>query len=149
MQHCSYLGCPLSYSLETKNTSRSISTQLHLLLLQSSPSLRVEIWIHSEKPCNSVKTSFNKPAYVYNEALSCVSVIKLVWNLISIYRISLNSFLKYLSPVGSMIKFCFTTFWFLRNIKHHNHATFMNQKVVTQNFIIEPTGDKYFRRLFL
>ena len=22
-----------------------------------------------------------------------------------------------------------TTFWFLRNIKHHNHATFMNQKV--------------------
>ena len=30
-----------------------------------------------------------------------------------------------------------TTFWFLRNIKHHNHATFMNQKVVSQNFIIE------------
>ena len=26
-----------------------------------------------------------------------------------------------------------TTFWFLQNIKHHNHATFMNQKVVTQN----------------
>ena len=53
--------------------------------------------------------------------------------------------LKYLSPVGSMIKFWVTTFWFLQNIKHHNHATFMNQKVVTQNFIIEPTGDKYFR----
>ena len=43
-----------------------------------------------------------------------------------------------------MIKFWNTTFWFLWNIKHHNHATFMNQKVVTQNFIIEPTGDKYF-----
>jgi hypothetical protein len=52
--------------------------------------------------------------------------------------------LKYLSPVSSMIKFWVTTFWFLQNIKHHNHATFMNQKVVTQNFIIEPTGDKYF-----
>ena len=26
----------------------------------------------------------------------------------------------------------------------NNHATFMNQKVVTQNFIIEPTCDKYF-----
>ena len=37
-----------------------------------------------------------------------------------------------------------TTFWFLQNIKHHNHATFMNQKVVTQNFMIAPTGDKYF-----
>ena len=36
-------------------------------------------------------------------------------------------------------KFWVTTFWFLQNIKHHNHATFMNQKVVTQNFIIEPT----------
>ena len=23
--------------------------------------------------------------------------------------------------------------------KHHNHTTFMNQKVVFQNFIIEPT----------
>ena len=44
-----------------------------------------------------------------------------------------------------MIKFSVTTFWFLRNIKHHNHATFMNQKVVTENFIIELTGDKYFR----
>ena len=43
-----------------------------------------------------------------------------------------------------MIKFSVTTFWFLRNIKHHNHATFMNQKVVTENFIIELTGDKYF-----
>ena len=53
-------------------------------------------------------------------------------------------YLKYLSPVGSMIKFWVTTFWFLQNIKHHNHATFMNQKVVTQNFIVEPTGDKYF-----
>ena len=51
---------------------------------------------------------------------------------------------KYLSPVGSMIKFWRTTFWFLWNLKHHNHATFMNQKVVIQNFIIEPTGDKYF-----
>ena len=51
---------------------------------------------------------------------------------------------KYLSPVGSMIKFWVTTFWFLWNIKHHNHATFMNQKVVTQNFIIEQIGDKYF-----
>ena len=52
--------------------------------------------------------------------------------------------LKYLSPVGSMIKFWATTFWFLWNIKHHNHGTFMNQKVVTQNFNTEPTGDKYF-----
>ena len=43
-----------------------------------------------------------------------------------------------------MITFWMTTFWFLCNIKHHNHATFMNQKVVIQNFIIEPTGDKYF-----
>ena len=43
-----------------------------------------------------------------------------------------------------MIKFWSTTFWFLWNIKHHNHATFMNQKVVLQNFIIELTGDKYF-----
>ena len=39
---------------------------------------------------------------------------------------------------------CRFTFWFMWNIKHHNHATFMNQKVVTENFIIEPTGDKYF-----
>ena len=37
-----------------------------------------------------------------------------------------------------------TTFWFLWNIRDHNHATFMNQKVVLQNFIIELTGDKYF-----
>ena len=36
--------------------------------------------------------------------------------------------------------------YILQNIKHHNHAIFMNQKVVTQNFIIEPTGDKYFTR---
>ena len=36
------------------------------------------------------------------------------------------SALKYLSPFGA-------------TIKHHNQATFMNQKVVTQNFIIEPT----------
>jgi hypothetical protein len=44
-----------------------------------------------------------------------------------------------------MIKFWVTTFWFLWNNKHYNHKTFMNQKVVTQNFIIEPTaGDKYF-----
>ena len=56
----------------------------------------------------------------------------------------LKTLLKYLSPVGSMIKLWNTTFWFLWNIKHHNHATFMNQKVVFQNFIIEPTGDKYF-----
>ena len=48
------------------------------------------------------------------------------------------------SPVGSMIKFWVNTFWFLWNIKHHNHATLMNQKVVTENFIIELTGDKYF-----
>ena len=47
-----------------------------------------------------------------------------------------------------MIKFWMTTFWFLWNIKHHNHATFMNQKVVLQNFIIEPTGDKYFNYPF-
>ena len=52
--------------------------------------------------------------------------------------------LKYLSPVGSMIEFWVATFWFLWNIKHHNHETFMNQKVVLQNFIIEVTGDKYF-----
>ena len=38
-----------------------------------------------------------------------------------------------------------TTFWFLWKIKHQNHATFMSQKVVTQTFIIEPIGDKYFR----
>ena len=31
-----------------------------------------------------------------------------------------------------MITFWMTTFWFLCNIKHHNHATFMNQKVVIQ-----------------
>ena len=43
-----------------------------------------------------------------------------------------------------MIKFWVTTTWFLQNIKHHYYATFMNQKVVTQNFIIERTGDKYF-----
>ena len=43
-----------------------------------------------------------------------------------------------------MITFSVTTFWFLRNIKHHNHATFVNQKVVTENFIIELTGYKYF-----
>ena len=43
-----------------------------------------------------------------------------------------------------MINFLVTTFWFLRTIKHHNHTTFMNQKVVTENFIIELTGDKYF-----
>ena len=48
------------------------------------------------------------------------------------------------SPVSSMIKFWMTTFWFLWNIEHHNHATFMNRKVVIQNFIIELTGDKYF-----
>ena len=42
-----------------------------------------------------------------------------------------------------MIKFWNTTFWFLWNIKHHNHATFMNQKVVFQNFIIEPTGEYF------
>ena len=52
-------------------------------------------------------------------------------------------FLKYLS-VGSMIKFWNTTFWLLWKIKHQNHATFMNQKVVFQSFIIEPTDDKYF-----
>ena len=55
--------------------------------------------------------------------------------------------LKSLSPVSSMIKFWVTTFWFLWNIKHHNHKTFMNQKVVIQNFIIELTGDKYFNSL--
>ena len=43
-----------------------------------------------------------------------------------------------------MIKFWVTTFWVLWNIKYHNQATFMNQKVVTQNFIIEPAGYKYF-----
>ena len=49
--------------------------------------------------------------------------------------------LKRLSPVGEMMKFWVSTFWFLWNIKHHhNHAPFMNQKVVTQNFIIELTG---------
>ena len=52
--------------------------------------------------------------------------------------------LKYLSPVGSMITCWVTTFWFLKNIKHQNHADFMNQKVVGQTFIIEPTDDKYF-----
>ena len=41
-------------------------------------------------------------------------------------------FLKYLSPVSSMITFWVTTFWFLWNIKHHNYATFMNPKVVNQ-----------------
>ena len=49
---------------------------------------------------------------------------------------------KVVSSVGYNDKFRNTTFWFLWNIKHHNHATFMNQKVVTQNFIIEPPGDK-------
>ena len=44
-----------------------------------------------------------------------------------------------------MIKFWSTTFWFL---KHHNHASFMNPKVVIQNFIIELTGDKYFSSVF-
>ena len=56
--------------------------------------------------------------------------------------------LKYLSPVGSMIKFLVTNFWILGNIKHYNHATFMNQQVVTENSIIEPTGDKYFRQFY-
>ena len=40
-----------------------------------------------------------------------------------------------------MIKFLVTTFWFRRNIKHHDHATFMNKKVVTKRFIIELTVD--------
>ena len=35
-------------------------------------------------------------------------------------------------------------FWFLWNMKHHNHATFINQKVIIQIFIIELAGDKYF-----
>ena len=48
--------------------------------------------------------------------------------------------LKYLSPVGSMIKFLVTNFWILGNIKHYNHTTFMNQQVVTENSIIEPTA---------
>ena len=34
-------------------------------------------------------------------------------------------------------------FWLLWKIKHQNHVTFMNQKVVFNNFIIEPT-DEYF-----
>ena len=29
--------------------------------------------------------------------------------------------------------------------EHHNHATFMNQFIVTQNFITALTGDEYFR----
>ena len=41
-----------------------------------------------------------------------------------------------------MIKFWKTTFWLL-----WNHAIFMNQKVVLQNFIIEQTGDKYFNTI--
>ena len=45
-----------------------------------------------------------------------------------------------------MIKFWWATFWVLWNLKHHNHATFMNQKVVLQNLIIDPTGDKYFKK---
>ena len=45
-----------------------------------------------------------------------------------------------------MIKFWSTTFWFLWNIKHYNHPTFMNQKVVLQNFINELTCDKYFSK---
>ena len=32
---------------------------------------------------------------------------------------------------------------FLVPVEHHNHATLVNQKVVTRNFIIEHTGDKY------
>ena len=45
---------------------------------------------------------------------------------------------------GHMIKLWVMSNWLLRNMKNHNHATVMNQKVVVQNFIIEPTGDKYF-----
>ena len=31
-------------------------------------------------------------------------------------------------------------------MKHHNPATFINQKVVIQNFIIEQTNDEYFSK---
>ena len=66
-----------------------------------------------------------------------------IGTLITLVLTPKQSQLKYLSPVSSIIKFLNTTFCFLWNIKHHNHATFMNQKLVFQNFIIKPTGNKY------
>ena len=52
--------------------------------------------------------------------------------------------LKYLSPVGSMIKFWVTTFWFMKVAWLWCFKFRRNQKVVTQNFIMQPTGDEYF-----
>ena len=52
--------------------------------------------------------------------------------------------LKYLSPVSSMMKFWMTTFRFMKVAWLWRFMFHRNQKVVIQNFIIEPTGDKYF-----
>ena len=43
-----------------------------------------------------------------------------------------------------MIKFWVTTFWFMKVAWLWCFMIHRNQKVVTQNFVIEPTGDKYF-----
>ena len=62
------------------------------------------------------------------------------------YQIFTSLLIKYLSPiVGSMIKYWVTTFWFIACLWWFMFH--MNQKVVTQNFIIEPTSDKYFSSL--
>ena len=55
--------------------------------------------------------------------------------------------LKYLSPVGSMIKFWMTSFWFMKVAWLWCFMFYRNQKVVTENFIIGLTSDKYFSKL--
>ena len=57
-----------------------------------------------------------------------------------------NDIIKYILPVGSMIKFWVTTFWFMKVAWLWCFMFCRNQKVITQNFIIEPTGDKYLRK---
>ena len=44
--------------------------------------------------------------------------------------------------------FAFTTFWLLKVVWLWCFMFRRNQKVVTENFIIEPTGDKYFTHNF-
>ena len=48
---------------------------------------------------------------------------------------------KYLSPDSLLLKFWVTTFWFMKVLC----STGTSPKMVTQNFYIELTGDKYFK----
>ena len=56
-----------------------------------------------------------------------------------------NDIIKYILPVGSMIKFWVTTFWFMKVAWLWCFMFPRNQKVVIYNSIIEPTGESVFK----